>query len=311
MILMPLQQSGLPFGLKKVHFELPRGNFPRLVLLGNSNVGKSSITKLLLSEPSKYKGHIGKHPGSTIRLTIIDDPELNHHVIDLPGFGKMLRISKELEDEVQDQIIHYLEADAKNIFLAVFIVSAERIVDELEKWHFGNDATIPLSIEFVQFLGEIKVPCVVVFNKMDKLNQYQQQKAREKFQEVLDSYQISVVGPKAETGLLAIINTSVKDDFGIGDLKSLVNQRSSKLNLAHYNPRNEWMNLRPVDFELNKANRKAAREAEAVKPEGFHITPPKSKALEKKQIQRAPTKTPKGPRSAQERKNMFARNSKK
>lgn len=307
---MPLQQSGLPFGLKKVHFDLPRGNFPRLVLLGNSNVGKSSLTKLLLSEPSKYKGHIGKHPGSTVRLTIIDDPELNHHVIDLPGFGKMLRISKELEDEVQDQIIHYIEADAKNIFLAVFIVSAERIVDELDKWHFENSNSLPLSIEFVQFLNDLKVPCVVVFNKIDKLNQYQQQQARAKFQEVLESYKISIVGPKAESGLLEIINTSVKDETGIGELKAIVNQRAAKLNLNKYDPRNLWMKYKPVDFAMNKAAKKAAREKEAIKDPGFHITPPKSKIFIKPQVKTVSKKTPKGPRSAQDRKNMFARKKK-
>jgi GTP-binding protein EngB required for normal cell division len=38
---------------------------PSLLIIGNSNVGKSSITKLLLPNPKIFKGKIGKSPGST------------------------------------------------------------------------------------------------------------------------------------------------------------------------------------------------------------------------------------------------------
>ena len=60
---------------------------PTLLIIGNSNVGKSSITRLLLPNPRKFKGKIGKSPGSTLLVKPITQPNLKYKIIDLPGFG--------------------------------------------------------------------------------------------------------------------------------------------------------------------------------------------------------------------------------
>ena len=157
----------------KTNFSYPRGNFPRLCLIGNSNVGKSSLTKLLLSHPKWYKGKVGKTPGSTVRLTIINDPKLNYHVIDLPGFGRMTRLSRTSEEFIQNQILKYLRLDRDNIFLTLLVIAMDRLKDELEKWYFKNEETIPLSIEFIQYFIKNEIPCLIILNKSDKLNKYQ------------------------------------------------------------------------------------------------------------------------------------------
>ena len=72
-----------------------------------------SITKTILSHPDQYKGKVGKYPGSTVRLTLINDPALPFHVIDLPGLGKMLHRSRTEEAEIQRQTLNYIEVDAK------------------------------------------------------------------------------------------------------------------------------------------------------------------------------------------------------
>ena len=59
---------------------------PSLLIIGNSNVGKSSITRLLLPNPKKFKGKRGKIPGSTLLIKPITQSGLPYQIIDLPGF---------------------------------------------------------------------------------------------------------------------------------------------------------------------------------------------------------------------------------
>ena len=90
------------------------GNFPRLVLLGNSNVGKSSITRYLLNKKKLTIGKIGKRAGSTVTLKLYSDPSNPYQIVDLPGFGAMTRTSKDAKNKIHNRIIRYVEKDKKN-----------------------------------------------------------------------------------------------------------------------------------------------------------------------------------------------------
>ncbi|MHA1794574.1 MAG: GTPase [Promethearchaeota archaeon] len=237
---------------RKIQFSYPRGNFPRLCLIGNSNVGKSSITRLLLSHPKWYKGKVGKTAGSTVRLTIINDPKLNYHVIDLPGFGRMVRLDRKSEEKVQDQILNYIELDKSNIFLMLIVVSADRLGPELEKWYFKNQSTIPLTLELVQFMKERKIPSVLVLNKVDKMNSFRLQQTKEKLFTALNELNLMPKSPSEvfnedSEGLIDIIETSAKNQQGIKELKQLIYNFSSQLDLSLYDPRNRLQDLHPIN----------------------------------------------------------------
>ena len=226
--------------MKKIKFSYPRGNFPRLCLVGNSNVGKSSITRSLLSHPKWYKGKIGKTPGSTVRLTIINDPGLNHHVIDLPGFGRMVRLDRKSEGYIQNQILNYIERDKNNIFLMLIVVSIDRLDDELEKFFFQNPDTIPLTIELLQFMKQHQIPSVFVLNKMDKLNIYQIKAVKEKLRHVMEDFDIpwdSEDQPNAEH--TKIFTISAKKQQNMDELKQYIQDKASLLDLSKYDPRDK------------------------------------------------------------------------
>lgn len=143
---------------------------PILLIIGNSNVGKSAITKLLLPQPSKYKGKSGKKPGSTMLIKQISQPNLPYKIIDLPGFGYMKQSSQRREEHIKKQIVNQIENHYLNYFLGLVVINILRIEDELNKYLFKNPETIPLSFELLTFLSEYKIPLLLVINKIDKLS---------------------------------------------------------------------------------------------------------------------------------------------
>ncbi|MHA1491469.1 MAG: GTPase [Promethearchaeota archaeon] len=143
---------------------------PSILIIGNSNVGKSSITKLLLPNPRKFKGKTGKSPGSTLLIKPIWQPGMRFQVIDLPGFGYMRHSSRRREEHVKKQIVIHVEKHNKDYFLGLIIINILRIEDEINKYFIQNKETIPLSFELIKFLTESGISVVIIINKIDKIS---------------------------------------------------------------------------------------------------------------------------------------------
>ncbi|MGV9172200.1 MAG: GTPase [Promethearchaeia archaeon] len=143
-----------------------------LLIMGNSNVGKSSITRLLLPHPKRFKGKSGKSPGSTLQIKPIFQQEMPYKIVDLPGFGYMRHSSRRREEHLKKQIVVHIEKKHQRYFLALVVINILRIEDELEKYHYLNQETIPLSFELISFLREFHIPLLILINKIDKLNNY-------------------------------------------------------------------------------------------------------------------------------------------
>ncbi len=148
-------------------------NKPSLLIIGNSNVGKSSITRLLLPNPKQYKGKSGKAPGSTLLLKSINLPNLPYKIVDLPGFGYMKSSSRRREDHIKKQIILHVEKHSQEYFFGLVVINILRIEDEIDKYFTQNKETIPLSFELINFLREFNIPILIIFNKIDKLSQFE------------------------------------------------------------------------------------------------------------------------------------------
>ena len=142
------------------------------MIIGNSNVGKSSITKLLLPFPKKFKGKSGKHPGSTLLIKPIIQNGMSYQIVDLPGFGFMAKPSHRREEHVKTQIVQHIERNHKNYFISLIVINILRVEDELNKYFIQNKQTIPLSFELIKFIGEFGIPSLVIFNKIDKMSKF-------------------------------------------------------------------------------------------------------------------------------------------
>ncbi|MHA1732402.1 MAG: GTPase [Promethearchaeota archaeon] len=169
----------------------------KLALVGNSNVGKSSLTEWLLGRRGAKRQHFtgkrGKMPGTTLKIKpLVLQPArlgVTLELVDLPGFGFMKGTSRARGELVKDQVVRYLEENAGDIALALLVVNAESFPRAVAKW---EGVQIPLDMEFLQFLNQLRVPTAVVANKTDKLPKLQREAVLDLLGEKIGEYLASV-----------------------------------------------------------------------------------------------------------------------
>jgi small GTP-binding protein len=135
-----------------------------VVLLGRSNVGKST----LMRELTGHKVTTGKRPGVTRKPNHFDWVSENFMFTDLPGFGFMSGVEEGRREQIKTDVVRYLEANADDILAAVLVVDGKSVVDIIDR-HSGPDE-IPHVVELFAFLRELEIPTVVAVNKMDKVD---------------------------------------------------------------------------------------------------------------------------------------------
>ncbi len=166
---------------------------PSLLIIGNSNVGKSSITRLLVPNPRKFKGKTGKSPGSTLLIKPIWQPGMKYQVIDLPGFGFMRHSSRRRVEHIKKQIVVHIEKNYKDFFFGLVIINILRIEDEINKYFIQQKDTIPLSFELINFLKEFEIPLLVIINKIDKVSNIDKGRIINLFLESAKEYGLSFI----------------------------------------------------------------------------------------------------------------------
>ena len=145
--------------VKKPRFEVsavkesqyPKNGLPEIVLVGKSNVGKSSFINTMINR--KKLAHTSSEPGKTRQLNFYNIDNL-FYFVDLPGYG-FSKMSKQEQVKVGQFIEHYLST-RKEISLIIFLVDIR------------HD---PTSNDFLMYDYVIKsgLPCMILTNKADKI----------------------------------------------------------------------------------------------------------------------------------------------
>ncbi|MEM2990737.1 MAG: GTP-binding protein EngB, partial [Halobacteria archaeon] len=139
-----------------------------IILIGRSNVGKSSLLRALTGR----KVRVGKRPGVTLKPNFI---YLNNLLItDLPGFGYMNRVARKKQEKIKDFIVHYIEENANRIALAIHVIDATTIMDAVKKCRERGE--VPVDVELYEFLCDLKIDTIIAVNKLDKLKFEEQEK---------------------------------------------------------------------------------------------------------------------------------------
>ena len=131
--------------------QYPATNLPEVVLVGKSNVGKSSFINSLVNRNSLAR--TSSAPGKTRQLNFYN-MDNNFYFVDLPGYGYS-KMSKKEQLEVANSIEEYL-FNRPQIALIVMIVDIRHNPTE-------NDITM---LNFIQNTGR---KFIVIANKADKI----------------------------------------------------------------------------------------------------------------------------------------------
>jgi GTP-binding protein len=130
--------------------DCPKTEFPEFAFIGRSNVGKSSLINLITNKKDLAK--VSKTPGKTqtINFFLIDEC---WHLVDLPGYG-YARVSKSTREVFSKMIKYYISHREQLLTLFVLI-----------------DSTIPpqkIDLDFIAWLGEMRIPFAIIFTKSDR-----------------------------------------------------------------------------------------------------------------------------------------------
>lgn len=131
--------------------QCPQDHIPVYAFIGRSNVGKSSLINMLSERKAIAK--VSKTPGKTklINYFLVNE---QWYLVDLPGYG-YAKVSKKMRKEWEKMISRFL-------LLNKSLASIFQLIDlrhELQN----------IDLEFIRWLGEHKIPFVIVYTKADKL----------------------------------------------------------------------------------------------------------------------------------------------
>lgn len=131
--------------------QYPQNGLPEVVLVGKSNVGKSSFINTMINR--KKLARTSSEPGKTRQINFYNMDE-KFYFVDLPGYG-FSKMSKQEQVKVGEFIEHYLST-RKQIALIVFLIDIRHAPTE-------ND------VMMYNYIINTGFPCLVLANKADKL----------------------------------------------------------------------------------------------------------------------------------------------
>ena len=131
--------------------QYPKNNLPEIVLVGKSNVGKSSFINTMINR--KKLARTSSEPGKTRQLNFYNMDDL-FYFVDLPGYGYS-KMSKQEQVKVGKFIEEYL-FHRQTISLIIFLVDIRHKPTQ-------ND------ILMYQYICHSKLPVILLANKADKI----------------------------------------------------------------------------------------------------------------------------------------------
>ena len=143
--------------------QCPTEPLPEYAFIGRSNVGKSSLINMLTKRKALAK--VSHTPGKTKLLNYFR-VDSAWYLVDLPGYG-YAKVSKSDRSTWGKMIRAYLTN--RSTLSCVFVLIDARIPPQ------------KIDIEFINWLGEMQIPFVIAFTKIDKVKPRDIQNSVNKF----------------------------------------------------------------------------------------------------------------------------------
>ncbi len=131
--------------------QYPQNGLPEIVLVGKSNVGKSSFVNTMINR--KKLARTSSEPGKTRQINFYNIDE-TFYFVDLPGYGYS-KMSKKEQAQVGNFIDEYLSR-RKEIALIIFLI-------DIRHNPTANDLLM------YNYVISSKLPFIILANKADKI----------------------------------------------------------------------------------------------------------------------------------------------
>ena len=131
--------------------QYPKNNLPEIVLVGKSNVGKSSFINTMINRKSLAR--TSSEPGKTRQINFYNIDDV-FYFVDLPGYG-FSKMSKKEQEQVGNFIEEYL-FNRKQISLIIFLIDIRHSPTENDKLMYN-------------YIISSKLPFIILANKADKI----------------------------------------------------------------------------------------------------------------------------------------------
>lgn len=131
--------------------QYPQNGLPEIVLVGKSNVGKSSFINTMINR--KKLARTSSEPGKTRQINFYNIDE-TFYFVDLPGYGYS-KMSKKEQAQVGNFIDEYLSR-RKEIALIIFLI-------DIRHNPTANDLLM------YNYVISSKLPFIILANKADKI----------------------------------------------------------------------------------------------------------------------------------------------
>ena len=131
--------------------QYPKDGLPQIVLVGKSNVGKSSFINTLVNR--KNLARTSSEPGKTRQINFYN-MDNSFYFVDLPGYGYS-KMSKQEQVKVGQFIEQYL-SQSKEIALTIFLIDIRHSPTENDKLMY-------------RYIVDQQKPCMIIANKADKI----------------------------------------------------------------------------------------------------------------------------------------------
>ena len=134
--------------------QCPNSELPHVVLVGKSNVGKSSFINTMTNR--KNLARTSSEPGKTRQINFYN-VDNTFYFVDLPGYGYS-KMSKEEQHRVGEFIEQYLQS-TKQISLILFLIDIRHDPTEFDKMMYN----------YIVNEKGFSANCIILANKADKI----------------------------------------------------------------------------------------------------------------------------------------------
>ena len=132
--------------------QYPKNDLPQVVLVGKSNVGKSSFINTMVNR--KKLARTSSEPGKTRQINFYNIDDV-FYFVDLPGYGYS-KMSKQEQVKVGKFIEEYL-VNCRQIALIIFLIDIRHAPTENDRLMYNYIVNIS------------NTPCLIIANKADKI----------------------------------------------------------------------------------------------------------------------------------------------